>query len=129
MRPHCCGSDPGVQTRLALLARSPTANAARTLAGASSYLIAAFVDASLTLQHMRSGRGNDYLSRLELGALVECHEAGHHLLVELIDIAEQEAMVERYGLRIPVLRRCDTGAELDWPFDAATLSAWMAGPR
>jgi LacI family transcriptional regulator len=58
---------------------------ARSLAGASSYLIAAFVDASLTLQHMRSGRGNDYLSRLELGALVECHEAGHHLLVELID--------------------------------------------
>ncbi|MFN4040299.1 MAG: LacI family DNA-binding transcriptional regulator [Brevundimonas sp.] len=58
---------------------------ARSLAGASSYLIAAFVDAALTLQHMRSGRGNDYLSRLELGALVECHEAGHHLLVELID--------------------------------------------
>lgn len=58
---------------------------ARTLAGASSYLIAAFVDAELTLEHWRSGRGNDYLSRLEYGALVECRQAGHHLLVELID--------------------------------------------
>ena len=58
---------------------------ARTLAGASSYLIAAFVDAELTLEHWRSGRGNDYLSRLEYGALVECRDAGYHLLVELVD--------------------------------------------
>ena len=58
---------------------------ARTLAGASSYLIAAFVDADLTLEHWRSGRGNDYLSRLEFGALVECRSAGYHLLVELVD--------------------------------------------
>lgn len=58
---------------------------ARTLAGASSYLIAAFVDAELTLEHWRSGRGNDYLSRLEYGALVECRRADHYLMVELID--------------------------------------------
>lgn len=58
---------------------------ARSLAGSSSYLIAAFVDAELTLEHWRSGRGNDYLSRLEYGALVECREAGYHLLVELVD--------------------------------------------
>ncbi|MDQ8029000.1 MAG: LacI family DNA-binding transcriptional regulator, partial [Brevundimonas sp.] len=58
---------------------------ARSLAGASSYLIAAFVDAELTLEHWRSGRGNDYLSRLEYGALVECRKAGYHLMVELVD--------------------------------------------
>ena len=39
------------------------------------------------------------------------------LLVELVDIADSEEMVEAYSLRIPVLRRVDTGAELDWPFD------------
>ncbi|MGO3028976.1 glutaredoxin family protein [Pseudomonas helleri] len=39
------------------------------------------------------------------------------LLVELVDIADREEMVEAYSLRIPVLRRVDTGAELDWPFD------------
>lgn len=62
---------------------------ARTLAGASSYLVAAFVDAELTLEHWRSGRGNDYLSRLEYGALVECRRADHYLMVELIDYGSQ----------------------------------------
>ena len=32
----------------------------------------------------------------------------------------------RYGERIPVLRREDTGAELDWPFDVARLQAFLA---
>ena len=32
----------------------------------------------------------------------------------------------RYGERIPVLRREDTGAELDWPFDAAAVRAFVA---
>lgn len=31
----------------------------------------------------------------------------------------------RYGLRIPVLRREDTGAELDWPFDATAVRAFL----
>ncbi|HXR02704.1 MAG TPA: glutaredoxin family protein [Pseudomonas sp.] len=52
------------------------------------------------------------VAEAELMPLVE-----HGLLIELIDIAESVAMSEAYGLRIPVLRRTDTGAELDWPFD------------
>jgi len=39
------------------------------------------------------------------------------LLVELLDIAESDDLMQRYALSIPVLRRCDTGAELGWPFD------------
>lgn len=31
----------------------------------------------------------------------------------------------RYGERIPVLRREDTGAELDWPFSAATVRDFL----
>ena len=45
--------------------------------------------------------------------------------VELIDIAESEAMVERYGLRIPVLIRCDSGTELGWPFDGGQVAAFL----
>ena len=30
----------------------------------------------------------------------------------------------RYGTRIPVLRREDTGAELDWPFAATDVRAF-----
>lgn len=60
---------------------------ARSLAGAASSIIAALVDAELTIEHWRSGRGNDYLSRLELGALMEVRQADYHLMVELVDHA------------------------------------------
>ena len=36
--------------------------------------------------------------------------------VDAVDIAQSALLVERYGTRIPVLHRSDTGAELDWPF-------------
>ena len=49
----------------------------------------------------------------------------HGLLVELIDIAEREDWVEQYGLSIPVLRRCDTGSELNWPFDAEQVVSFL----
>lgn len=58
---------------------------ARALAGSNSTIIAALVDAELTIEHWKSGRGNDYLSRLELGALMECRRAEYHLMVELVD--------------------------------------------
>lgn len=36
---------------------------------------------------------------------------------EHIDIAEDDGLLEQYGVRIPVVKREDTGAELGWPFD------------
>jgi len=30
-----------------------------------------------------------------------------------------------YGARVPVLRREDSGAELDWPFDAAAVQRFL----
>lgn len=49
----------------------------------------------------------------------------HGLLVELVDIAEDESLVERYSLLIPVLRRCDNGAQLNWPFDAEQVVTFL----
>ena len=49
----------------------------------------------------------------------------HGLLVELVDIAESDLLFERYGLLIPVLRRCDTGAEMGWPFEAEQVVAFL----
>lgn len=49
----------------------------------------------------------------------------HGLLVELVDIAESEPLFESYGLIIPVLRRCDNGAELHWPFDTEQVVAFL----
>lgn len=45
----------------------------------------------------------------------------HSIVIVEIDIAGNDALEERYGLRIPVACRQDTGAELGWPFDQASL--------
>lgn len=38
-----------------------------------------------------------------------------------------EALEARYGIRVPVFRDEAGGRELDWPFTAATLAAFLAG--
>ncbi|TFF03945.1 glutaredoxin family protein [Pseudomonas sp. BCA14] len=60
------------------------------------------------------------LAEAEIMPLVE-----RGLLVELVDIADPDDLTEAYGLRIPVLRRVDTGAELDWPFDTEQVVAFL----
>jgi len=44
---------------------------------------------------------------------------------EHIDIAEDDALLEKYGVRIPVVKREDTGAELGWPFDEAAVREFI----
>ncbi|MBI5889951.1 MAG: glutaredoxin family protein [Nitrosomonadales bacterium] len=44
---------------------------------------------------------------------------------EYIDIADEDGLTEKYGVRIPVLQRADTGAELGWPFDVAAVSRFL----
>ncbi|AHC34505.1 glutaredoxin [Pseudomonas fluorescens] len=60
------------------------------------------------------------IAEAEIIPLVE-----HGLLVELVDITDPEDLTDAYGLRIPVLRRVDTGAELDWPFDTEQVVAFL----
>ena len=62
-----------------------------------------------------------------------CEEAEHLLLpwaacglrIRVDDISDSDALMETYGLTIPVLRRCDTGAELNWPFDQDGLARFL----
>ena len=42
-------------------------------------------------------------------------------------IDADDALEERYGMRVPVLRD-GAGRELDWPFDAEGLRRWLAEP-
>jgi len=49
----------------------------------------------------------------------------HGLMVELLDIAEREQWMDDYALRIPVLRRVDSGAELEWPFEAEQVVSFL----
>ena len=41
-------------------------------------------------------------------------------------IDDDEDLEARYGARVPVLRDA-RGRELDWPFGAAELRAWLSG--
>lgn len=41
-------------------------------------------------------------------------------------VDDDPALEERYGTRVPVLRHLRDGRELDWPFDAAAVRAFLA---
>lgn len=51
------------------------------------------------------------------------HEAS--LVVESVEIADDDALITCYGTRIPVLRRLDTQAELNWPFTRQDILHFM----
>jgi hypothetical protein len=42
-----------------------------------------------------------------------------------VEIADDEGLLVQYGVRIPVLRRTDTGAELGWPFGPEEVLAFL----
>lgn len=41
-------------------------------------------------------------------------------------VDDDPALAAHYGTRVPVLRDARDGRELDWPFDAATVRAFLA---
>ena len=44
---------------------------------------------------------------------------------ESIDIADDPELMDRYGIRIPVLRRAEGSDELGWPFDLEQLQGFL----
>lgn len=58
-------------------------------------------------------------------AMLLAETKSHHLQLELQDIAENDALIEHYGVRIPVVQRLDSGAELSWPFAQETLQSFL----
>ena len=42
-----------------------------------------------------------------------------------VDIAEDNDLMAKYGVRIPVLAIPDSGAELDWPFTAGDVIHYL----
>ena len=41
-------------------------------------------------------------------------------------IDDDDGLETRYGARVPVLRREDSSAELDWPFSGNDVRLWLA---
>lgn len=47
------------------------------------------------------------------------------IVAEYVDIESEASLLEDYGIRIPVLKRLDSGAELGWPFDAEAVARFL----
>ena len=46
--------------------------------------------------------------------------------ITLLEIAENQDLLNTYGMRIPVLQRADTLAELNWPFNESDLQHFLS---
>ena len=44
----------------------------------------------------------------------------------VVDIADDDSLVERYGTRIPLLRTVDATRELGWPFDEQAVRQFLS---
>ena len=65
-----------------------------------------------------------HLCELALAVVLQSLPVGSYDL-EQVDISYSAELVERYGLRIPVLAVKGRDAELNWPFTAEQLSQWL----
>ncbi len=48
-----------------------------------------------------------------------------HSDIQVVDIADDEALFELYGVRIPVVKHEASGKEIGWPFDDSEFSEWL----
>ena len=52
-------------------------------------------------------------------------ETVRNVAVVEVDIVSEQRLIERYGTRIPVVRRSDTLKELNWPFTLEQLESFV----
>ena len=54
-------------------------------------------------------------------------QASNHpdLRITEIDIADDDLLMSKYGIRIPVVQVPETDQELGWPFDAESLTEFL----
>lgn len=95
-----------------------------------------FVDESLIQGRANS---NEILKTLDLLGTENCHlcDQAKDLLTDVLrnmpqdyviletDISANDKLMERYGVRIPVVRLDESGRELGWPFDKQSLSDFL----
>ena len=67
------------------------------------------------------------LAQALLAQLLAEFDVAQQPCIELVDIADDDALVARYGTRIPLLRRVADGVELAWPFEAGQARRLLCG--
>lgn len=76
------------------------------------------------------------MSQFILYTTSHCHLCEHAeaLLLELedppdwiaVEIASDDALMEKYGTSIPIIKHCDDGLELNWPFSKLDLIEFIS---
>lgn len=80
--------------------------------------------ATAALPYTLYGTSACHLCELAEELLVALGRENPGMAFEKVDISGSDALIERYGLRIPVLRDAG-GRELDWPFTAGQLREFI----
>lgn len=60
-----------------------------------------------------------------LNLLNEYNVKDKTIAIEEIEISNSETLIEKYGIRIPVIQTSINGPELGWPFTYKTLKAFL----
>lgn len=66
-----------------------------------------------------------HLCEKALAQLIHLQREGIRMQIESVEIADDDALMDSYGIRIPVVRVEDR--EIGWPFDIEQLAAFLAG--
>jgi len=53
----------------------------------------------------------------QAGLIIDALHEGYSFEMEIVDIAIEEGLVQKYGLSIPVLLNIENNEVLYWPFD------------
>ena len=54
-------------------------------------------------------------------------DIGQSEQLQVVDIVDDPALVEAYGISIPVVKRLTDNAELFWPFEREDLATFIEG--
>lgn len=66
-----------------------------------------------------------HLCELAESQLERLAAEGYRFVSDKVDIADDDSLMARYGVLIPVLRRNSDGVELNWPFQSGDIAALL----
>jgi hypothetical protein len=66
-----------------------------------------------------------HLCETALAVIHSLQKKAPSFFIRSVDISNDPVLVDRYGIRIPVLRNLSSDSELDWPFDEDMLAEFI----
>ena len=57
--------------------------------------------------------------------LIQAIQIKHDFILNKVDIVEDNTLMQKYALTIPVIRCIHTGHELNWPFNEDTINSFI----